>query len=96
MGKITYRTTFIDFDLMLANKNFHLNDIGEGDSLSWWYFFVRNKPDIWWDRKLLMVRVHPDHIPYHVPEFALLMLNVDDYARRGQTYTYLVCKETLA
>lgn len=96
--KITYRTIFIDFALMLANKNVHLNDGGEGDCpfSCTGIFFVRNKPAIWWDRKLLMIRVHPNHISYHVPEFALLMLNVDDYSRRGQMYTYLVCKETLA
>lgn len=33
MEKSTYKIALIDFALMLANKNFHLNDGGEGDCL---------------------------------------------------------------
>lgn len=43
-----------------------------------------------------MVHVHPYHVSYLMPEFALLMLNVNDCLRRRQMHTYLAWKETLA
>lgn len=33
MGKISYKIALVDFSLMLANQNFHLNDGGGGDCL---------------------------------------------------------------